>query len=168
MSATSTCSYCGETFEHDSWKDREYCDKSCAGKAREAGNRETSTCLNCNEDFVFYPSRTVGIFCSKECQVEGQRRDDLDVNEVRSETRDEARAYRAKHEGCELCDVTAALEVHHIEPVADNPDKADDEDNMMAICVRCHASIDDDREINSAIGQKEMEWRRSLVGPHNN
>ncbi len=49
------------------------------------------------------------------------------------------RGYLAEHPICEQCGLEAATEVHHIIPKAQGG--GDDEDNLLAMCERCHRTI---------------------------
>lgn len=42
---------------------------------------------------------------------------------------------------CEICGENYADQVHHIIPVADNPELAYDENNLQPICRACHARL---------------------------
>jgi 5-methylcytosine-specific restriction endonuclease McrA len=39
---------------------------------------------------------------------------------------------------CVLCGSTQNLRVHHIQSVADNPDRVFDTNNLQSLCQRCH------------------------------
>ena len=40
---------------------------------------------------------------------------------------------------CEICGEAYATDVHHIRPVADYPELALDESNLLCLCKTCHA-----------------------------
>lgn len=42
---------------------------------------------------------------------------------------------------CRYCGTTKKIEIHHIEPVSFFPNKADDFNNMIALCHRCHFTV---------------------------
>ncbi len=50
---------------------------------------------------------------------------------------------------CELCEaegiVEAAVEVHHVQPIAQRPDLRLERGNLMCLCVPCHAEQDEQR-----------------------
>ena len=45
---------------------------------------------------------------------------------------------------CEVCGMNYSADVHHRFPVADYPEMALDEDNLMCLCKSCHARITDE------------------------
>ena len=51
---------------------------------------------------------------------------------------------------CEVCGMNYSADVHHRFPVADYPEMALDEDNLMCLCKSCHARItDEERKLRS-------------------
>ena len=46
-------------------------------------------------------------------------------------------AHRQAHPACEACG-KSPVDIHHIIPVAINPLKAADPDNLMSLCPTCH------------------------------
>ena len=49
-----------------------------------------------------------------------------------------SKSYRAKHPVCEMCGRTGSALVDHIHPIQQGGAQLD-EDNMQALCMRCHA-----------------------------
>lgn len=43
-----------------------------------------------------------------------------------------------KHNQCACCKTKQMLQVHHIEPFHDNPEKELDENNLITLCSTCH------------------------------
>lgn len=52
---------------------------------------------------------------------------------------------------CEVCGMNYSTDVHHRFPVADYPELALEEDNLIALCRSCHAKItDEERKFRSS------------------
>jgi len=43
---------------------------------------------------------------------------------------------------CQWCGKQPAEEAHHVKPVAEHPELAFHESNLLAVCARCHALIE--------------------------
>ena len=52
-------------------------------------------------------------------------------------TRREMLKYKKENPACEGCGRTKGVEVHHIEPVSVNPERADDPDNLISLGRPC-------------------------------
>jgi hypothetical protein len=66
------CLYCNNPFTvktHDKTRQK-FCSKPCSRKAglNKTGGKSTSTCLNCNKQFDFYPSQGPGKYCCRACK----------------------------------------------------------------------------------------------------
>ena len=77
----------------------------------------------------------------------------------------------AEHPECEACGRKTHLEVHHIMPFSQFPDKELDPDNLITLCenkkngVNCHllfGHLGDYRRWNPSVVADVMEWRAKL------
>lgn len=73
------------------------------------------------------------------------------------------RSYSRQYNCCEVCgkETQKNPEPHHILPVRFDNDYINDEDNLVALCSRCHHSVDNNRHLckSNAPGDKEQKWR---------
>ena len=63
---------------------------------------------------------------------------------------------------CVKCGAVGRLEVDHIEPVKDAPEKAFDLDNLQTLCRSCHAlktAVEVGLASPVALGSTRTEWR---------
>ncbi len=49
--------------------------------------------------------------------------------------------FRKHHDSCAACGRTKKLQVHHIFPVSVSPERADDPNNMLTMCAKCHLRL---------------------------
>ena len=60
------------------------------------------------------------------------------------EWRDLSKRMLERYPVCQVCGENYSTDVHHRFPVADYPDMALDEDNLLCLCKSCHARITDE------------------------
>jgi len=158
---TNTCKTCGEEFEYYKNKypnGKKYCSKECLNNR--GNKRVSSDCNNCGDTFEYYPGgKHSGKYCCIDCALDGYNRNG---RELRNKYGSEFNKYRKNISNCENCGADCKLETHHIEAISVNERLVDIEDNMIALCYRCHASVDDHVEYPDDLGQKEVEWRKSM------
>lgn len=153
---TDFCSNCDKKFTHTSIEPGIFCSNRCVDKKLEDMNyNKSKVCNNCNNKFICKRSKT-GDYCSHTCQVLDQRCDNKNTC-LRSNAN--YKKYKDDFNKCEVCDKSTKLEVHHIVPVRMDKTLIDDETNLIAICKRCHDSVDEHRTTKNDIGSKERDWR---------
>jgi len=98
---------------------------------------DTSSCEFCGEKFVIRPGNA-NRFCCKECEGLASRSDAHSVRQsgMYQEWRDKQ---LDQANGCANCSKRENLHVHHIEKVAENPERIVDDDNAIVLCASCHA-----------------------------
>ena len=80
-----------------------------------------------------------------------------------SKSWDRVRQYIRKRDGylCQECKRygkrTTAKEVHHVNPLKERPDLALDERNLLTLCLKCHAEMDD--RLTGGLTKKGEELR---------
>lgn len=163
--AQRLCDWCGKLFspKHLSRNRHFFCSQECYGKwqsANRVGENAANwrdrpielTCATCGKAFrrVIY-TEAKSRYCSCECQAIGAResfRGEKNpawrggVTALRR-SRHHQRSWpnevkeRAGHR-CELCGSTERLHAHHIVSYAEAPERANDPENGMCLCERCH------------------------------
>lgn len=157
----NVCKTCGNEFEFyeaNYPNGKKYCSRKCLNNR---GNKRKSTkCENCDNSFEFYESSShAGKYCSMDCALDGFSRNS---QYVRNNSKTRTREYKQNEDTCESCGTNSNLEVHHIKPVRSNPDLADNKENMILLCYRCHSSVDDYVEEPDDLSTAEKEWRQEL------
>lgn len=155
------CEECGKVSETKKSKferhDHNYCSRECSAKAKSID--ANTTCDFCGKAIYVKPyrfERSENIFCSNQCKGHFYEENDLLKGENHPnwqggpDTIDELREsnyYKnwckqilaRDNFACQKCKKKGGkLQVHHIEPVSESPEKVMDEDNVMAICKPCH------------------------------
>lgn len=156
----STCNTCGEEFEYyeNSTSTGKYCSRECLNNR--GNKREKSKCEECGDTFEYYPSGpSRGRFCSQECALKDYSRYGP---KYREEAQDAMLNYKKTKKKCEVCRSTSELDVHHLEPVHSSPDLADEKENMIVVCYRCHASLDEHVQLPDDMAIPEKIWRERL------
>jgi 5-methylcytosine-specific restriction endonuclease McrA len=139
-----TCDFCGESFtrsESTGSGDKDYCCWECMSKDRE--NQVSVTCVACGENFSKRKSDAKKVnnhYCSFEC-VSAHR------SEGKNSWEDSKKAEKLKKEvydrdgyQCRDCDYDGReLHAHHIDGRAEHPNKIFDKDNLVTLCIECHA-----------------------------
>ena len=147
-----------------------YCSKRCTHKGAE--NKVTIQCDNCGKDFQRKPSqiKKLSNYCSSECKNFAQSHGGDRQLRCGSDygPASHRRLALAKHgEKCEICqydDIANLLDSHHIDHDRTNFDV----DNLMVLCVMCHAAetrkiirINTDRSVEP-IGDKGSRFLKQL------
>lgn len=73
-----------------------------------------------------------------------------------------AKMYKRRNPLCQYCRKHPAEEVHHIVPLAENPDLGYNVDNLIALCVDCHDIIHARRnrgeDVDTELKEKKKEY----------
>ena len=60
------------------------------------------------------------------------------AGERSSQWRSVREVHLRNHQACEACGATKRVEVHHVPPVHEYPDRELDAENLITLCPRCH------------------------------
>jgi predicted nucleic acid-binding Zn ribbon protein len=148
-----SCKNCGDDFEVVEtmlkYDPRDYCSNGCYSDA----HSRIVECSNCGDSFNKHLSRVRSPgdnFCSVSCLHEKYRGSDHPswsggeqyYGPNWSETRDKI-LERDSHQ-CQECGATEELHIHHIIPLRsfDGYEEANSEDNLITLCVGCHAAVE--------------------------
>ena len=107
---------------------------------------KTSKCLNCKNEFNYYPSRQNGKYCNNKCQQEHQFQTVIIplIEEGKVASRESLKRYLIKKSGerCSICgvgkewnNIPLPLQVDHIDGNSDN----DLPNNIRLLCPNCHS-----------------------------
>lgn len=152
-SIEEVCSICGKSFEYSVMENGVICSSECADKlASKIPCAETEDCKSCGTRFVYNASRRDRKYCSSECLYSN-------TNSERRSTK--YQSYKNDFEKCEVCENNTELEVHHVIPVRLDKERTDEEENLIALCDRCHFSVDEHRR-GIDVGEREKQWRLGL------
>lgn len=158
-------------WKREAWE-RHFCSSECEGKWRsnervgedhhnyKPERHETTDCDYCGDEFNYHLSKSEGIYCSYTCRALDKGGEDhprwsggrIDYGEGWTEEKREKVRKRAGYE-CARCgkgqdetleESNRKLHVHHIKPAkqVDDPEERNDVDNLAALCISCHASIE--------------------------
>jgi hypothetical protein len=141
------CSYCNQPFLKATTKitnGANYCSRKCSSLGYR--KRQTVKCDACGNELIKPQGRVKAFnFCNRVCQSLAQKknhsspyrcfvRDEITVGTYR---RTAISLYGCKCETCGVEDIAALLDVHHV----DENKKNNYIDNLIVLCVRCHAKI---------------------------
>lgn len=102
-----------------------------------------STCKNCKKEFKFFPSQSMGLYCSNICQGEHKVREAVENGNY---TRSNAISYFRKFTTykCSACNISEwngkelTLQIDHI----DGNNKNNLIENLRYLCPNCHTQTD--------------------------
>lgn len=150
------CGSCGKAFTRPNAHLRAKtlsCSRECAAKARPKKEKVllNKTCKVCSRDFQIRKGRGgTGEYCSIKCLSVWRGKKLSKENHhnwkggVSSRTFASRKAIRQKialSGKCEVCGASDNLQGHHIEPYSNSPEKRDCLENIMCVCVKCHADL---------------------------
>lgn len=144
------CLKCNETFmaRHD--RPGKFCSKSCGSSfAPKRYMRVKKPCPICGKEHEVKRYReNDNTFCSHECSVEWRARNmkgdkhfnwNGGISERPYGNRIGIKERRKKIKFCEECGSNHKLQGHHIIPYAERPDLCNEIENIIILCVNCHA-----------------------------
>jgi 5-methylcytosine-specific restriction endonuclease McrA len=108
-------------------------------------------CQNCGDAFDDN-NLEKNMFCSENCKNDSpsiNKSKDRDSkkkrdNDLHRQLKEE------RHQKCEVCDEhNSNLEAHHIIPVSYKDKLVRYENNILILCEKCHASIDENRKVKN-------------------
>lgn len=150
------CGSCGNSFTRPNSHLRgktSSCSRECAQKARPKKQKTmlSKICKVCEKHFEIRKGRGgTGDYCSIPCLASYRGRKLSGKNHhnwkggVSSRTFSSRRAIRQKIAmtgKCEVCEASDNLQGHHIIPYSNAPEKRDILENIMCVCIRCHANL---------------------------
>lgn len=148
------CETCGTTFgkkrSQYELTDNHYCSAECQNEGQK--KRITTSCTNCGEEIKRVPADIEEFenhFCNSTCKYEYESGENH--HRYRGGTTDFYRStegiewretvFERDNYTCQDCgDRGGNLNAHHIEPKSESPEKKDDKDNGVTLCIPCHAN----------------------------
>ena len=150
------CSSCGKTFTRPNAHLRAKtlsCSRECAQKARPKKEKTMldKVCKVCEKPFQIRKGYSgTGDYCSIPCLAVARGKKLSGKNHhnwkggVSNRTFSSRKAIRQKIAligKCEMCGASDHLQGHHIAPYSNSPEKRDSLENIMCVCIRCHADL---------------------------
>lgn len=150
------CGSCGKAFTRPNSHLRaktSSCSRECAQKVRPKKQKTllSKICKVCEKHFQIRKGRGgTGDYCSIPCLANDRGKKLSGENHhnwkggVSSRTFSSRRAIRQKIAivgKCEVCGASDNLQGHHIAPYSNAPEKRDLLENIMCVCIRCHADL---------------------------
>jgi hypothetical protein len=141
------CRYCGIEFyaRHD--RLGIYCNRSCSRKDKPQKNfRILKSCTVCAKEFSVKRHRLkTALYCSPSCRRKrmpsgiNHPRWNNGISERPHSSRQAIIELRKAIKECQKCNGNYRLQGHHIIPYAERPDLANQKENIVILCIFCHA-----------------------------
>lgn len=141
------CHKCNEEFYARVDRPGIFCSKSCMGKSIiQKTNKIEKICKICSVNFIVKGYRKdSALYCSNECRRKNMPSKENHVNWKGGVSN---RPYNVRKiikkrisiEGkCRECSSRKLLQGHHIKPYSEFPELGCDENNIIILCINCHA-----------------------------
>lgn len=172
------CNECNDVIPYEKDKRAKFCSSSCSAKFNNKGVRRhgvgqtTALCLNCNQQFSYYPSARAGKFCSIKCNKEHQFLNET-LNKFNAGLLGNSPSVMKKcivyiHGNvCVLCKnegthngIPLTLQLDHIDGNSDNNTPS----NLRLLCPNCHSqtSTYKSRNKNSARAKYRRKYYKNV------
>ncbi len=177
------CQYCGKEFIiYRAWlrggKAGKYCSRSCSAKAQpRISSRVKLICEECGKEYeVKNYRKDTSRFCSFKCLHKFIHRTNKGENHpfwkggISKRNRHKLQKWRDEilkrdNYKCIKCGSSHNLQVHHILPYSEYPDKRFDIDNGVTLCDKCHAKEHSDNLKNFILKERKLSgvYKKCLV-----
>lgn len=139
------CFYCGNSFrrsENRGSGEKNYCSRECMSADRE--DKIEVECGECGSALHLKRHRVEergheNFFCDVNCQAEFKSNGRVDWHDSAKAKEVRNKVYERDDYICQDCGGEGTLNAHHIERRYERPDLVDDIDNLVTLCVECHA-----------------------------
>lgn len=145
---SKVCLKCSVGFKARKDRPGLYCSRSCAGKDKnQISHKLNKLCEVCNKEFIVKRYRKdSALYCSNECRRKRMPKAAEHpmwkggISERKYSSRKVIRNLKKCIAECQKCGSTNRLQGHHIIKHSENKDLANDQNNILILCISCHAN----------------------------
>lgn len=136
-----TCPNCNNNFERipsEIRTENPCCSEECKYEYRSEKSKVVVDCDFCGDSIERRKFRVnENNYCNHECYAKSKEKD---INwHSKAKHRHWANTVKNKYEECVECGSDKKLQAHHKIPVEIEPEKADEPENGIALCAKCHS-----------------------------